>query len=250
MGSRADVLDKVKELLTAARDLSATAPPPSTGVPTAQADPFQQVSGTPALDALKLNGQVISDADLATLLAQIEKAKTDDGTWKNVAGAVGGLLKSLAPLLLAALAILCAFLPVGCATPPPIEQASTVEAQAFQAFKSDHDAIVKALFDDLSLALETQVRLIEDYEIKLKGANVPQADLEKLLAQGRAKRDELAAKLVAYRTQIAGADKNFTIALQIHEAVDSYLRRPPFDASSFSGLLGQITPLLDLIKKK
>lgn len=62
----------------------------------AAANPFDQVSGTPALDALKLNGAVISDADLEKLLGAVEKAKTDQETWNKVAGAIGSLIGGLA----------------------------------------------------------------------------------------------------------------------------------------------------------
>ena len=80
--SRQEVLDTAKTLLTQLKDVSS--------------NPFDQVSGTPALDALKLNGQVISDDDLKGLLTAVEKAKTDNEMWGKVAGAIGTLVGSLA----------------------------------------------------------------------------------------------------------------------------------------------------------
>src|SRR3990172_9571294 len=126
MASKEEVLEKTKELIKAAQDLSAHPPPPN---------PFDAVSGTPALDALKLNGQVISDADLTRLLADVEKAKTDQETWTKVAKTIGGLLGGLAKgVLLPLMAVVF----LGCSTPPPIKQASQVEYEALIAFKTDH----------------------------------------------------------------------------------------------------------------
>ncbi len=87
--TRTEMLDKVKTLVEASRELSAEAP-----------NPFDQVSGTPALDNLKLNGQVISDEDLGKLLGAVEKAKTDDEMWGKVAGVVGKLVNNLAGVAL------------------------------------------------------------------------------------------------------------------------------------------------------
>ncbi len=235
MASRADVLDRVKELVASARELSAQPP-----------NPFDQVGATPALDALKLNGAVISDADLTALLGAVEKAKHDDETWAKIAGTVGALLGGLAK---AALSMLVAFLTLGCSTPPPIQRASVVERQALEAFKQDHDAIVKALFDDLALAFETQIRLIEDYEIKAKGNAVAQADLMALLSQARKKREETAAKLDALRAKVKSADRNFEIALQIHDAIDGFLNRKSFGMDDVAGLLGQVAGLKDGLAK-
>lgn len=237
MVTRNELLDRVKELAASARELSAQPTPP--------ANPFDQVSGTPALDALKLNGQVISDGDLQKLLTACEKAKTDEETWKKVAGTVGALLGGLAKLALALLLMVL----VACSTPPPIQRASVVEEQALLAFKQDHDAIVKALFDDLALALETQIRLIEDYEIKAKGNAVAQADLAALLGQARKKREETAAKLDLLRVKVKAADRNFEIALQIHASIAAFLNRASFNMDDVAGLLGQVSGLKDTLGK-
>lgn len=229
MATRDELLDKVKDLMAAARDLSASPP-----------NPFSAVSGTPALDALKLNGSVLSDADLSKLLAEVEKAKSDDDTWKKVAATVGGLLGGLAKGILALLVVLGL---AACSTPPPIQRASLIEGQAMAAFKSDHDLIVLALFSDLALALETQIQLIENYEIKSKGAAVSQADLSLLLEQGRKKRAEIAAKLDALRAKVKTADKNYEIAVQIHQSIATFLDRPAFDMSDVSGLIGDVVAL-------
>jgi len=231
MPSKEEVLEKTKELLKAAQDLSAHPPPPN---------PFDAVSGTPALDALKLNGQVITDADLTKLLADVEKAKTDQETWTKVAKTIGGLLGGLAKgVILPLLAVVF----IGCSTPPPIKQASQVEYEALVAFKSDHDAMVTALFSDLALALETQVRLIEDYEIKAKGATVAQADLTTLLGQARTKREDLTKKLDLLRAKLKTADRNFEIALQIQQAIDSFLNRSTFSVDDVADLIGTVYDL-------
>lgn len=231
MASKEEVLEKTKALIKAAQDLSAHPPPPN---------PFDAVSGTPALDALKLNGQVISDADLAKLLGEVEKAKTDQEAWKKVAGTIGGFLGGLAKgVILPLLAVVL----IGCSTPPPIKQASQVEYEALVAFKADHDAMVAALFSDLALALETQVRLIEDYEIKAKGATVAQADLMALLGQARTKREELTKKLDALRAKLKTADRNFEIALQIQQSIDAFLNRSTFNVDDVAELIGTVYDL-------
>jgi len=233
MATKEEVIEKTKALITAARDLSASAPPSS--------NPFDAVSGTPALDNLKLNGQVISDQDLATLLSDVEKAKTEDAAWVKVASTVGNLVGSLAKgVILPCLAII---LSAGCSTPPPIQRASAVQGEALLAFKSDHDKIVAALFSDLALALETQIQLIENYEIKLKGANIPAADLSTLLGQARTKRTEIGAKLEALRAKVKTADRNFEIAYQIYQSIDGFLNRPSFTSGDVADLIGQVFTL-------
>ncbi len=143
-------------------------------------------------------------------------------------------------------AVVMALVLAGCgSTPPPVKEASKVEREALLAFKADHDAIVDALFSDLHLALETQIRLIENYEIKAKGPNVPAADLAKLLEQARQKREETAAKLKALRAKVKTADRNFEIALQIHDSIDSFLRRAAFDGASAEDLIRQVGGLKD-----
>jgi hypothetical protein len=234
MGSRAEVLDRTKELLIASRDLTAN---PS--------NPFDAVSGTPAMDNLTLNGAVITEADLTKLLGEIEKAKTDEEMWKKVAGTIGSLIGGLAKGLIVLTLI---FALVGCSTPPSVKQASQIERQAVVAFKADHDAIVKALFSDLALALETQIRLIEDYEIKAKGATVNQVDLMTLLAQARKKREEIAQKLDTHVAKVKEADANFTIFLRIHDAIDAFLQRKTFGAEDLEQLFTQIIPLWNTVK--
>lgn len=231
MASKEEVLEKTKELIKAAQDLAAHPPPPN---------PFDAVSGTPALDSLKLNGQVISDADLQKLLADVEKAKTDEETWKKVTGAIGGLLGGIAKKVIIPVLLLVV---IGCSTPPPIKQASQVEYEALVAFKADHDSMVAALFSDLALALETQVRLIEDYEIKAKGATVAQADLMTLLGQARTKREDLSKKLDALRAKLKTADRNFEIALQIQQSIDAFLNRSTFNVDDVADLIGTVYDL-------
>jgi hypothetical protein len=232
MPTRNELLEKTKELVQLARDLSAEKVDVS--------NPFSQVSGTPHLDGLKLNGAVISDADLAKLLGDIEKAKSNDDTWKKIAGTVGSLIGSLAKGVI----FICLFALIGCGgTPPPIQQASSIEADAMRTFKADHDAIVAAYHSDLALSLETQVRLIEDYEIKSKGSAMDQAALTTLLTQARAKREEIAARLAIISANVKTADKNFEITMKMHGAIDEFLRRPGFEIGDVTNLLGDIMGL-------
>lgn len=113
------------------------------------------------------------------------------------------------------------------------------------AFKADHDAIIAAYHADLTLALETQIRLIEDYEIKLKGPTAKAEDLTALMAQARDKRTEIAAKLAAISAKVKTADRNFEIALQIHAAIDSFLNRPTVSEEDVQGLFQTIMGLKD-----
>jgi hypothetical protein len=45
-------------------------------------NPFDQVSGTPALDALKINDEELTEEQLQQLLDKIEAAKSDPEMWK------------------------------------------------------------------------------------------------------------------------------------------------------------------------
>lgn len=132
----------------------------------------------------------------------------------------------------------------GCGTPAPVREAVRVEAEALRAFKADHDAIVEALFSDLHLALETQIRLIENYELKAKGPTVTQADLAALMEQARKKREEVAEKLKALRAKVKTADRNFEIAMQIHDTVASFLKGGDYSGPAVDGLLENVTGLL------
>ncbi len=243
MATREQVLDTAKDLLVQLRDLSAgdaaggTLPLP----PSVPSNPFDQVSGTPALDALKLNGNVISTSELNTLLAQVEAAKTNEDDWITVAKALGAFAGALAK---AFLVFLVAALFVGCATPLPVKQAEATELQAFVAFKKDHDAIVTALLSDLALALENEIQLIENYEIRAKGATVAQADLMTLLNQARAKRADIAKKMEAHRAMIATADGNYQIALEVHAAVSDFLGHDGITVNDLDTLLSTVLSLV------
>lgn len=229
MATKEEVLDTAKKLIQQVRDLSA-APP----------GPFDQVSGTPALDALKLNGNVISDEELKKLLDGVDKAKVNEESWVAFAKSLGSFVGAVAK---AVIVLLLAVLFVGCATPPAVRQAHQVEQQAFTAFKLDHDAVVNALLSDLALALETQIRLIEIYEIKAKGDPVNQAVLLPLLTAARAKREEVASKLEVHRAKIKSADGNYEIAVQIHTAIGQFLGHGSIDASDVDALAEQVSAL-------
>jgi hypothetical protein len=213
----------------------------------APANPFDQVNTTiPALENLKLNGQVISDEDLNKLLGEVEKAKSNDETWAKVAGTIGSLLGGLAKGILG---VLIAAVFVGCATPPPIQRAVQVERDAMLAFKDDHDKIVDALFTALEGEMEKQIQLIENYEVKLKGANLAQADVQTLMVQARKKREELGLAMQAYRGKTKLADRNFEIALQIHDSIAGFLNRSSFDMNDVVGLVDTTLDLKDTLKK-
>lgn len=131
-----------------------------------------------------------------------------------------------------------------CETPPPVREALRVESEAMYAFKDDHDRIVESLFSDLQGALEQQVRLIENYEIKAKGAQIAQADLMQLLEQARKKREEIAEKVRLLKIKVKAADKNFEIALQVHASVTSFLSSGSFGGAAVDGLMQQVSGLL------
>ena len=231
MATKEEVLETTKKLLQQVKDLSGAA---------SSSNPFDQVSGTPALDALKLNGNVISDEDLKKLLDAVDKAKVNEESWVAFAKSLGSFVGAVAK---AAIVLLLAFLFIGCATPPAIRQAHQTELQAFTAFKADHDAVVNALLADLALALETQIRLIENYEIKVKGDPVAAATLMPLLDAARAKREEIAKKLDAHRVRIKSADGNYDIAVQIHTAIGQFLGHGSIDASDVDALAEMVGTL-------
>ena len=131
-----------------------------------------------------------------------------------------------------------------CETPAPVKEASRVEAEALRAFKADHDAILEALLSDLQGALEQQVRLIENYEIKAKGAQVPQAQLMQLLEQARKKREEIDTKMKALKVKVAAADKNFEIAMQVHAAVSSFLDGGNYTGAAVDDLFQKVSGLM------
>jgi hypothetical protein len=238
VATKEQVLEDLKRLMASAADVSKQAAP---------ANPFDQVSTTiPALENLKLNGQVISDEDLNKLLDEVEKAKSNDETWAKVAGTIGSLLGGLAKGILG---ILIAVVFVGCSTPPPIQRASKVEREAMLAFKDDHDKIVDALFAALEGEMEKQIQLIENYEVKIKGANLAQADVQTLMTQARKKREELGLAMQKYREKTKLADRNFEIALQIHDSIAGFLDRKAFDMNDVAGLVDTTLNLKDTLKK-
>lgn len=236
MTPKDQVLEDLKRLILSATSASK----PST-------DPFDQVNTTIAsLENLKLNGPVLSDAELNKLLAEVEKAKDDAETWEKIAGTVGSFLGGLAKGLLG---ILIAVVFVGCSTPPPIQRAVVVERQALLAFKQDHDKIVDALFTALEDELEKQIRFIENYEVQLKGALIAQVDVQTLMTQARKKRDELKTAMQQYREKVKAADKNFEIALQIHDSISGFLNRKSYDMNDVVDLSDQTLNLKETMQK-
>jgi len=212
--SQEKIVDLTKALVTTSHEVVA-----------AESDPFDQVSGTPALDDLKLNGVTLSDEELTELIAKVEAAKTDPEVWKTVAESVGAMLK----ILMLALGLL---LMVGCATPAEVHQAMDAEAKAFGVFKSDHDIIVRAYHDDLKLALDRQIDLILKYELLAAGAD--EAKKAALIQGATTKRTEIQAQLEAHIKRIIQADGNYAIAMKIHAAVAQYMAKE-LDAAAMSG---------------
>ena len=237
MTPKDQVLEDLKRLIVSASSAQKSAP----------ANPFDQVDTTiKPLEDLKLNAPVLSDADLQKLLSEVEKAKDDAETWAKVAGTVGSLLGGLAKGLLG---ILVAVVFVGCSTPPPIQNAVLVERQAMLAFKQDHDKIVDALFTALEEELEKQIRFIENYEIQLKGATLTQADVQTLMTQARKKRDDLKTAMQQYRDKVKTADKNFDIALQMHDSVSGFLNKKSYDMQDVVDLSSQVLQLKETLQK-
>lgn len=237
MATKEQVLEDLKRLIVSASAASKSS----------AADPFDQVDTTiQPLENLKLNGPVLSDAELNKLLTEVEKAKNDTETWEKIAGTVGSLLGGLAKGLLG---ILIAVMFIGCATPPPIQRAVLVERAAILAFKSDHDKIVDALFNALEDELEKQIRFIENYEIQLKGVTIAQADIQMLMTQARKKRDDLKTAMQQYREKVKGADKNFEIALKIHDSISGFLNRKSYDMNDVVDLDDQTSNLKEDMQK-
>ena len=221
MSDREKLVDVTKALVTTSRDVVAAEQASSTDT-----NPFDQVSGTPSLDALKINDEALTDEQLAELLTKIEEAKSDPETWEAVTNVLGLALKGLVLLL----SLLMLVTLTGCATvPDEIHEAMQIERSAFSVFKSDHDIIVAAYHADLKAALGTQVDLILKYELQAAGTD--QAKRERLIELSGKKRVELDQQLDAHMARIKQAGNNFDIAMKIHTAVEDFLSQK-FDSAA------------------
>jgi hypothetical protein len=218
--SRDKIVDLTKELVTTSRDVVAEEKDAAS-----DDNPFDQVSGTPSLDALKLNDETLTDEQLKELLEKIEAAKADPEMWNAITSALGLALKGL-------VLILSLLMMVGCAsTPQEIRDAMRIERTAFGVFKDDHDIIVKAYHADLKAALMKQVDLILKYELEAAGDD--QAKRARLIEQSGKKRDEIQQMLEAHVGRVAQASNNFDIAMKIHTAVEDYLAQE-FDSAAMT----------------
>jgi hypothetical protein len=192
-------------------------------------NPFDQVSGTPALDALKINDEELTEEQLQQLLDKIEAAKSDPEMWKALTNVLGVALKGLVLLL----SLLMLVTLTGCtSTPVEIREAMQIEKKAFGVFKSDHDIIVKAYHADLTLALDRQVEIIMKYELKAAGND--EAKKARIIEQAGVKRAELRKRLDQHMMNVKQADNNYLIALKIHAAVERYLAQE-FDSAAMVG---------------
>jgi hypothetical protein len=222
--SRDKLVDLTKALVTTSRDVVAEEKDAAS-----DDNPFDQVSGTPSLDALKINDEALTDEQLAELLTKIEEAKSDPETWEAVTNVLGLALKGLVLFL----SLLMTVTLIGCAsTPVEIRDAMDIEKKAFGVFKSDHDAIVTAYHADLTLALDRQVEIIMKYELKAAGND--EAKKAQIIEQAGVKRAELQQLLDRHTAKIKQADNNYAIALKIHAAVEQYLAQE-FDSTAMVG---------------
>jgi hypothetical protein len=218
VSAREKVVDLTKELVTASREAAT------------EENPFDQVSGTPALDELKIGGEALSDEQLQELLDKIEAAKSDTEMWKAVTNVLGVALKGLVLLL----SLLMLVTLTGCAsTPVEIREAMDIEKKAFGVFKGDHDAIVTAYHADLTLALDRQVQIIMKYELQAAGDD--EAKKARIIEQAGVKRAEIQQLLDRHMANVKQADNNYAIALKIHAAVEQYLAQE-FDSAAMVGV--------------
>ncbi|MHC4434808.1 MAG: hypothetical protein ACYTBS_23465 [Planctomycetota bacterium] len=218
--SRDKLVDLTKALVTTSRDVVAEEKDAAS-----DDNPFDQVSGTPSLDALKINDEALTDEQLKELLEKIEEAKSDPETWKAVTNVLGLALKGL-------VLFLSLLMMVGCAsTPQEVRDAMAIERKAFHVFKSDHDIIVVAYHADLKAALIKQVDLILKYELEAAGGD--QAKRARLIEQSAKKRDEIQQMLDGHLSRIKQASNNFDIAMKIHIAVEDYLSQK-FDSAAMA----------------
>ncbi len=224
MSDRDKLVDITKALVTASHDVVAAEQASST-----DDNPFDQVSGTPSLDALKINDAALTDEQLEQLLDKIEEAKSDPEMWKAVTNVLGLALKGLVLLL----SLLMMVTLTGCVgvTPEPVREAMQIERQAFETFKGDHDVIVKAYHDDLRLALDRQIDIILKYELNAAGDDA--AKKAQIIEQAGKKRAELQQLLDAHVGRVAQAGNNYAIAMKIHAAVEDYLSQE-FDAAALA----------------
>lgn len=210
------------------------------------ADPYSTVTGTPNLDRFEPSKPIAEPGELGKLLDGVEKATMDKRGMAQLFEAlqtVAGIAKTFAvPILVLILPVL-----VGCSsTPPSIAQAHAMEGQAAALYRSDALRYLIAQEADLRLALDGQIDLIRDYELKLAAGPDGKVDLARvtdLLAGAKAKRAEIEGKLASARAKLEQSEANWRIAAEIHGRVQDYLSEPSPSLDDATKLIGDVAGL-------
>lgn len=242
MVTREQVLQATKVLAQAAKEGLITVNESSSDLPS--------LSGMPNTDALEISAPLATEEEMTRLEDKIDEAVKNDGTWDKIASGIGSFISGLVKGAL--LLLICSFLLTGCSTTSaqrsPVLTASQLEGASFAVFKRDHDAALEALIGDLTLALEKQARLIEDYEIKVLEVSRPGDDaiikrLKEVTAHLRSERDKAAADLKKNKDKLQAADANFNIGMRMHERIKVFLKRDAPTAQDVDTLLQDVGEL-------
>ena len=121
-----------------------------------------------------------------------------------------------------------------------------MEGDSAALYRSDVVRYLLAQEADLQLALDGQIDIIRDYELRIaanKDGMVELSTVTALLDGAKKKRAEIEAKLNAAKAKLTQVEKHWTIYQEIHDAVHGYLEEPGFSAADAGKLIAEVGEL-------
>lgn len=147
----------------------------------------------------------------------------------------------VAVLFIALMAMLA--VSTGCTRiPPEVGVAADAEGELLQSYRQFFKATALQAYGDLEMALQAQMDIILDYELRLAatGDSVALARVQELITLYREKRVQVKAEIDLVLAQIEQADTTMEQALALHGKLTQYLKLARADVATFTQFLTDI----------